>query len=69
MLLELGVAHACLFDEKDNVDTEDAPIAPTASDEDAIRLAMFDLVFLAHSLILANGSGEQLFEVGASVLA
>ncbi len=55
--------------EKDGVDAEHALIASTAYDGDALRLPIFDPVFLADALITENDSGNELVQIGASIVA
>ncbi len=68
MLLELDYAQAYATD-KESVDAEGAVIAPAAANLYALWLAALDLVFFPNTEITSNDSGDQLVEIGVSVLA
>ncbi len=67
VLLELDYAQAYAAD-KESVDAEGALIAPAAPYVDALWLAALDLVLFPNTEIMSNDSGDQLVEIGASVL-
>ncbi len=67
MLLELNYAQAYAAD-KESVDAEGALIAPAAATVEELWLAALDLVFLPSTEIMSDASGDQLVEIGASVL-
>ncbi len=68
MLLELDYAQAYAAD-KERVDAEIALIAPAAAYVEALWLAALDLLLFPNTEIVSNDSGDQLVEIGASVLA
>ncbi len=52
-----------------SVDAEGALIAPAAANVESLWLEALDLLFLQNTEIMSNDSGDQLVEIGASVLA
>ncbi len=68
VLLELDNTKACAVDN-DSLDAEGALISPAANIVKALWIPFLYLVFFPDTDIMPNDSGEQVVEVGASILA